>query len=131
MIKELIISISIVVVIFMGNAFTEKYTKKSVDETSKNLQKLREEIMKNEKEVDVDYAKKKIYEIHEIWDRKNEKLAYYIEHDELEKVETELTALIGYIEKNKYADAVTEVDKSIYILEHIKDKNAFNLKNIF
>ena len=55
----------------------------------------------------------------------------YIEHDELEKVETELTGLRAYIEKEEYYEALPEIDKSAYILEHIKDKSALNLKNIF
>lgn len=131
MTKELIISIIIVVLIFVGNAVTENYTRESVDETKQSLSALREEIIKNEDEVDVNITKEKIDKIHEQWDSRYEKLAYYIEHDELEKVKTELTGLRGYIEKEEYSEAVPELDKSVYILEHIKDKTALNLKNIF
>ena len=131
MTKELIISIIIVVLIFVGNSVTENYTGESVDETKQSLSDLREEIMKNEDEIDVTSAKQKIDNIHEQWDSRYEKLAYYIEHDELEKVKTELTGLRGYIEKEEYSEAVPELDKSMYILEHIKEKTALNLKNIF
>ena len=131
MTKELIISIIIVVLIFVGNAVTENYTKESIDETTQNLTTLREEIIKNEDEIDINIAKEKIGEIHEKWDLRYEKLAYYIEHDELEKVKTEITGLRGYIEKEECSEAVPELDKSVYILEHIKDKTALNLKNIF
>lgn len=131
MTKELIISIIIVVLIFVGNAVTENYTGESVDETRQSLSALREEIIKNEDEIDVNIAKEKIDKIHEKWDSRYEKLAYYIEHDELEKVKTELTGLRGYIEKKEYSEAVPELDKSMYILEHIKEKTALNLKNIF
>ena len=131
MTKELIISIIIVVLIFVGNAVTENYTRESIDETKQSLSTLREEIIKNEDEVDINITKEKIDNIHEQWDLRYEKLAYYIEHDELEKVKTELTGLRGYIEKEEYSEAVPELDKSVYILEHIKDKTALNLKNIF
>ena len=131
MTKELIISIIIVVIMFVGNAVTENFTRESVDETKQSLSALREEIIKNEDEVDVNITKEKIDDIHEQWDSRYEKLAYYIEHDELEKVKTELTGLRGYIEKEEYSEAVPELDKSVYILEHIKDKTALNLKNIF
>ena len=131
MTKELIISIIIVVLIFVGNSVTENYTEESVNETKQSLSALREEIIKNEDEVDVNITKEKIDDIHEQWDSRYEKLAYYIEHDELEKVKTELTGLRGYIEKEEYSEAVPELDKSVYILEHIKDKTALNLKNIF
>lgn len=131
MTKELVISIIIVVFIFVGNAITEDYTKESVDETTQSLAILREEIIKNENEVDIQLAKTKIDDIYEKWNLRHEKLAYYIEHDELEKVKTELIGLKGYIEKEEYTEAVPELDKSVYILEHIKDKTAINLKNIF
>lgn len=131
MTKELVISIIIVVFIFVGNGITENYTKESVEETSNSLAELRNEIIKNENEIDLQLARAKIDDIYEKWNNKHEKLAYYIEHDELEKVKTELTGLRGYIEKEEYAEAVPELDKSVYILEHIKEKTAINLKNIF
>lgn len=131
MAKELIISIIIVVLIFIGNTITENYTRESIDETTNNLESLREEIKKGEDEVDENIAKEKIDKIHEQWNSRYEKLAYYIEHDELEKVKTEITGLRGYIEKEECSEAVPELDKSVYILEHIKDKTALNLKNIF
>lgn len=131
MIKELIISLFIVVLIFLGNTITDNYTKKSVDETSSDLLNLREELIKQENEINFDIAKQKMDNIYQNWNLSCEKLAYYIEHDELEKVNTELTGVKGYIENNEHLDAIPELDKSIFILEHIKDKSAFNLKNIF
>ena len=47
MTKELIISITIIILIFSGNFLTQNYTKESVEETSKNLSQLREELIKN------------------------------------------------------------------------------------
>lgn len=131
MIKELVISAIIVATIFIGNGITENYTKQSVEEAINNLSELREEVIKEEENINSDIAKEKIDNVHEKWDARYEKLAYYIEHDELEKVETELTGLRGYIEKEEYTEAVPEIDKSMFILEHIKDKTSFNLKNIF
>lgn len=131
MIKELVISAIIVATIFIGNGITENYTKQSVEEAINNLSELREEVIKEEENINSDIAKERIDNVHEKWDARYEKLAYYIEHDELEKVETELTGLRGYIEKEEYTEAVPEIDKSMFILEHIKDKTSFNLKNIF
>lgn len=129
MIKELIISIFIIILIFVGDTVTQKYTKQSVEEVSVDLKQLREELIEND--INFEKVKDSIDKIHDNWDDKYEKLAYYIEHDELEKVKTQLTALRGYIEKEEHSEALAEVDISIYILEHIKDKNSFNLKNIF
>lgn len=131
MIKELIISLFIVVLIFFGNTITDNYTKKSINEATSDLSNLREELKKQESEINFDVAKEKIDKIYQDWDLSCEKLAYYIEHDELEKVKTELTGLKGYIENKEHLDAIPELDKSIFILDHIKDKSDFNLKNIF
>lgn len=131
MIKELIISIIIVVAIFIGNAFTENYTKAAIDETTDSLSELRSEVGKNEQDIDAEGTKQKINQIQKEWNVKYEKLAYYIEHNELEKVKTELVGLKGYIEKEEYSEALPSVDRSIFILEHIKEKTQVNLKNIF
>lgn len=129
MTKELIISIIIVILIFIGDTVTQNYTKESVENTIQDLKELRQEMM--DENVILESTINKIELIHQKWDNIYEKLAYYIEHDELEKVETELTGIRGYIDKEEYTEAVAEVDKSMYILEHIRDKNNFNLKNIF
>ena len=59
------------------------------------------------------------------------KLAYYIEHDELEKVDTAIITMKSYIETEDYSSAVAELDEGKFVLEHIQKKNAFNLQNVF
>ena len=131
MTKELIISIIIVVLIFVGNAVTENYTGESVDETKQSLSDLREEIIKNEDEIDVNIAKEKIDKIHEQWDSKYEKLAYYIEHDELEKVDTAIVQVRSFVENDDIPSAIAELETGKFVLEHIERKYKFNLQNIF
>ena len=58
------------------------------------------------------------------WRNSFEKLAYYIEHDELEKVDTNLIGLKSYIETEEESDAVSELEKSVFVLKHIEDKTA-------
>ena len=105
--------------------------KTSVEETSATLTELREEITKEDNEINGNEAKEKIDKIHEMWDQKHDLLAYYIEHDELEKVETNLTGLRSFIESKEYSDALAELDKTVFVLRHIEDKNKFNLQNVF
>lgn len=129
MIKELIISFSIFIVIFIGNFITEKYTNESIMETSNNLSDLKEQIKSND--YDTDIIENNIDSIIKKWDERYEKLAFYIEHNELEKIKTELVYLQGCINKDDYSECISEINKCVFILEHIKDKNVFNLKNIF
>lgn len=129
MARESVICIIIVLLIFVGDVITQNYTNDSISEASKNLNQLRDELIKDDAEFII--LKEKIIEIREAWNSRHRKLAYYIEHDELEKVETDLSALYGYIDVEEYKEAVAEVDKIVYVLEHIKNKNLFNLENIF
>ena len=129
MTKELLICIIIVILICVGDFFTQKYTKLCISEAESGLHELRETLMKEE--VDSESAKREMTEILEKWSKRHPKLSYYIEHDEIEKVETELAGIKAYIEIEEYKEAVVEVDKAGYILEHIKNKNVFNLENIF
>ena len=63
-------------------------------------------------------------------EKKHDKLSYYIEHNEIEKLETELTSLKSYVEVKEYDEAINEIDRALFLLNHIKDKYEFNLKTI-
>ena len=129
MYKELIISIVILVLIFSLDYFTQKYTDNAVKEISDEVSKIQEEIKKEE--IDNEKGKKDINRIYEKWLKKHDTLAYFIEHNELEKVETEFTAGKSYIESKQYYDALCDLEKTVFILEHINEKYSFNLENIF
>lgn len=130
--KETIICMIIVIVIIVGNVITQNYTLESVKKLTDELEELKEDFLKIEQgEKDNEDAKEKMKEIKENWDTRHNNLAYYIEHDELEKVETDLTAMNSFIEQEEYVEAISELDKSVFILKHIKEKYEFNLQNIF
>lgn len=129
MLKETIICIIIVIAIIFGNSATQNYTKESVSELSSGLMTLRGNI--EQKEVENEKIRNEIEKIYKQWEERHDKLAYFIEHDELEKVETELIAIKSYIETEEYEESVSELDKSVFILKHIEDKYAFNLQNVF
>lgn len=129
--KEVIVCIFIIVLIIVGNVVTQNYTVKSVESLADQLSDLKSDIFKEEENIERDSIKDKIKHIEDNWESRHDKLAYYIEHDELEKVETNLTSLRSFIEANENSEAVSELDKSVFVLKHIEDKYAFNLQNIF
>lgn len=126
MLKEVIISIVIVLSITVLDFVTQDYTKETVKQTSIMLNNLNEKIKINEENISDD-----LEEIFKSWEEKREKMAYFIEHDELEKVETNLTNIKSYIEEDEFDMAISSIDEAEFILKHIKEKNAFNLENIF
>ena len=129
MYKEIIIC-SIVIIIVVGlNILTENYTKESVALMTGNLEDLKKNMISEEQnEEDLN---NQIENIVNNWNERHKKLAYYIEHDELEKVETELVSLKGNIEVKEYEQGIPNLNNCIFILEHIKEKTALQIKNIF
>lgn len=126
MYKETIIIIIIIILIILGDIITQKYTEKTVSEISIGLYELKDCISQNKEE-----KYKKIENIEEKWNKKSETLAYYIEHDELEKVNTSLTLMKGYLEMEDYSQGVPELENCIYILYHIQDKQSLKIINLF
>ena len=126
MFKEVIISILIVITIVSLDIISQNYTKETVSQTSSMLRNLKEKIKNDENDIS-----NSIEAIYQKWEEKRQKLAYFIEHDELEKVETNLTNIKTHIEVEDLNMAITSIDEAEFILEHIKEKNAFNLENIF
>ncbi|MBR0350584.1 MAG: DUF4363 family protein [Clostridia bacterium] len=159
MYKELAICIITIIIIIAGNILTEKYTKSSVDESTNQLAELKEVLISKKEDNEEDEndskiekmeeqeneddnkneenkklyqkAKEQIENIHKKWDEKYNILAFYLEHNELEKIETELTGLRASIETEEYDQAVNELDKAVYLLKHVDEKNRLSWKNIF
>lgn len=129
MYKELIISAIIIVIIFFTDYITQKYTDSAINEAIKDISGIQEAIKQDD--VQNDIALKNANEKYDKWLEHHNILAFYIEHNELEKVETNFVAGKSYIEKAKYEDANSELEKTKYVLEHINDKYSINWANIF
>ena len=112
----------------MGNYLTQSNTTKSVEIMTQELQSLKEDMMEHQNKQQIE---KKMEESMDKWHKIDETMAYYIEHDELEKVETGLTGLKASLAVEDYEAGVVELEKAIYLLEHIKEKQVFSFINIF
>lgn len=127
MYKEIIIVILVIALIIWLDIITNNYTKTSVSILSDELNILRENILQEDKE----NAQTQMVNIKNIWEKRYNILVYYIEHDELEKVETELTSLAAFLNVEEYGECISELDKTIFILEHIEEKEKFDVRSIF
>ena len=130
--RELITCIIIIILIVILNTVTQGYNKESAEEISSQLQELKEVVLlkieeKETKKNEMDILK----EITENWEERHEKLAYFIEHDELEKVETELQYVKANLEVQEYTESMQNIENSIFILNYIKEKFTLQIKNIF
>lgn len=134
MYKETIISIVIVIFVLISNSVSEKYTDKALGKTNENLYKLREQIeraLEEDSGINKKNIEKTVQQILEEWDKEYYILAIYLEHDELEKIKKELIILKANIELNRYKDAVTDIDRGLFSIEHLKEKEVLNIDNFF
>lgn len=129
MVKEFVICIMILILIFVGNGITQGYSRSSIENINEKLANLREEM--NKEEINHEEIVKKEEEIDKEWKEMFSRLAYYIEHEELEKVSKNLENTKTYIKLKEYDNSIKEINEGIYILNHIEDKYSFNLQNIF
>ena len=127
MLKEAVICIVIIMGILGLEIFTQNFTSKTVSEITEMFSKVEESIDKR----DVERIDDEIKVIGDKWEGKQKKLAFYIEHDELEKVHTAIVIMKSYAETEDYSSAMAALEEGKFVLEHIQEKNSFNLQNIF
>ena len=127
MYKEIIIILVVLAMVIGVDVISNNYTKSSFDIITSKLNVLKEYILKEDK----DKATLKMQEIKEEWEKRYKLLAFYIEHDELEKVETEMVKMEADIEVEEFKHCISEVETTIFILEHIQEKEKFQLESIF
>lgn len=130
--KEMIIVAVIIVVVVVVNITTDKYTKKCVSEINMKLEEIYD--MANaslEEEKENNQIIEKMDALREEWSNFSKKLAFYIEHDEIEKVDTSIVEINEYIKLGLYDEAIPEIRKCSFILEHIKNKGELQVINLF
>ena len=127
MYKEIIIIVTVITLIVALDILTNNYTKNTVSMMSEELSALREDVLEKNKE----NAQNKIEEILDKWQEKNNVLAYYIEHNELEKVKTQLTGLAANINMEEYEPSMVQLDTAIFLLENLQEKQKLDLKSMF
>lgn len=127
--KEIIIIISILIIIFAGSIITQMYLNKTSALLIDKLENIKSDI-ENEK-FDREKVSKKAEEMYSEWEKINEKWSVIILHDEIDLIETALIKMKAEIKSGEIEDSMAEIDTSIFLLNHIKEKEKTSLKNIF
>lgn len=127
--KEMIIIISILIIIFTCSIVTQRYLNRTSDLLVDDLKEIKKNIENNdfnEKEL-----AKKTEEMYEKWEKTNAKWSIIILHDEIDLIETSLIKMKAFIKTGEIEECMAELDTSIFLLNHIKEKEKTSLKNIF
>lgn len=148
--KEEIATLVIIGIILIIDLITLFYTKKccaKISDDLTNLENMTVESIKAEnndnsenngsnsegdesKKIESKELKQKTEDIYKEWLGMNDTLTFYIEHDELEKVNVQLERIIANFNVDSTEDAVPEIKEAIYILRHIEKKQRLTLRNI-
>ena len=126
--RDIVFCIIIIVVIVIVDFYIQDFIKNSAEEMTVKLDNLKQEVSNKEKDKINEVDTK---EVRETWEERYKILASVIEHDELEKVEKNLTGIYSALESNELSDVISELDESMFILRHIKDKYSFKIENVF
>lgn len=126
--RDIIFCIIIIIVIITIDFFIQDYIKSSAEEMTLKLNELKEEALNREEDK---INEIKTEEVKKTWEEKYKILASVIEHDELEKVEKNLTGIYSALESKELSETISELDESMFILRHIKDKYSFKMENVF
>ena len=127
MYKELIICTVIIIIIVTLDIFLQNSTKNSTTEIEEILSEIKESVENK----DTTKQNDKLNLLEQTWEDKHNKLAYYIEHDELEKVDSSIVKVRYFLENGDIASAIAELETGKFVLKHIEDKYKFNFQNIF
>jgi hypothetical protein len=127
MLKEAVICIIIIICIIGLEIYTQNFTEETVKEIRGSFAKIEECISRQE----IEGLNNELEKIGTRWEEKQKKLAYYIEHDELEKVHTSIVTMKSFVETKDFSAAMAALEEGKFVIEHIQEKNSFNLQNIF
>lgn len=124
---KVLVIITILLAIICLEIYINTSTDKLLEDTVKKMEELKE-VLKEEK---YNESKNKSEELNEKWFEYEDKLAFFIEHDEVEKISTKVAVILENTINEEYKAALEDVMETTYLLEHVKDKNKLKLKNIF
>lgn len=125
--KEYLIILVILIIVFFAEYITSKNLNDSIKWMSAGVTSVENKMLeKNEEE-----AKNEFKDLKKKWKNESEKLALFVEHNELEKVSKDIVIIESNLESGENEKILENIDELQFMLEHIQEKNKLKLKNIF
>jgi len=123
--RILVICVIIITIIIISDLILQRYVNNTFDFMSSMLKDISYELNTSDENI------KKINDIDEIWKCNYTRMACFLEHNELEKINTQITIIKAGVEVQDSEYVHEEVERAIYIIQHIKEKERLKLDNIF
>ena len=133
--KKEIFAVSIIlVVIVLINIICQNYLSYAVDNIDFKLEEVaclsEQYLVEGDNKEDIE-AVERMNSISDEWNKYEKILSLYIEHEELEKIDTSIVLIKSYISVDNYEDAIPEAKECVFILNHIRRKQKVSIANLF
>lgn len=121
--KILIASIMIIVIVITSDAIIKKMIYSDFDYIISSLDKI-------SAYEDNEYKMREVNNLDSFIKSKNIIMAFYIDHGEIEQIKAQLVIIKAGIRESDSSFLYEEIKRTIFIIEHLKEKIEFNLENI-
>ena len=124
-IKRVIAIIIIISIIIILDIIIQNNTKNIISQMNANLENIDDMIENGEN------ASEKIEETIKEWEEKEKIMSYYMEHDELEKIGSNIYLIQKQVKIEAFDEARTTISEVQFLFDHIEQKQLLNLENFF
>lgn len=125
--KEYVIIVVILIIVFAINCITGKNLESSIRWMRDGIISIENKMSENDEEG----AKNEFYELEDKWKKETDKLSFFVEHNELEKVSDDIAIVEANFNTKDNDKIIETISELKFMLEHIEDKNKLKWKNIF
>ena len=125
--KNVVISLIMFIIMIIGITFSLKYLNKA----SHDLGRLNDEMEQYITDSNWDKAYKSSIEYTEKWKDYSKNIKLFIDHQEMDKIETEIWKLPQYIKEMTKDESLATVHVLKFLVGHISELEKVNIQNIF
>lgn len=130
-VKESIIIIAVIILVIAASIISQNYLNQSSDMLLGKLETLKTEIQNAKQTGALENAIGLSENVLNNWEEINKNWSMLVVHEELDLIELSLIGVKASVESGSAEDALQEIDKSLFLVGHIKEKESFKIKNIF
>ena len=127
--KEFIIIFIILIIIIGGAIYTNNYLNNSSQKMVNMLEGLKQKV--EHEENNIEELKTEVENVYNEWENMEKKWAFIVLHSELDLIETSFIKMKAQIKGGELSRSIEEIETSIFLVNHISEKEKFYLKNIF
>ena len=120
--KEMCIIVAILIFVIFIEVYTNGKLEKKLDVLGGKI---------GEIEQNLEDSNDKIGKIKDDWKKENDILSLFVDHNELEKLSKSLNFIEVNVKNNDFDEARENISELKFMIEHIKEKNSLELKNVF